>query len=158
MPEEAVVNETQKVTRREFMHYAWIASMALFMVGSGGATLAFAYPQFKAGEFGGEFSMGQVDDYEVGARVLNREGKFFLVRTAEGFRALYQVCTHLGCLVREMDDGYACPCHGSFFAPDGTLTRSPAPRDMDEFAVTITDGGEILVDTGSLTKGETSSV
>ena len=157
MPEEAATNETQKVTRREFLGYAWIASMVLFMAGSGGATLAFAYPQFKAGEFGGEFLMGNVDDYEVGARVLNREGKFFLVRTAEEFRALYQVCTHLGCLVREMDDGYACPCHGSFFSPDGMLVRSPAPRDLDEFAVTITEDGEIIVDTGSITKGDTRS-
>ena len=157
MPEESATSETQKVTRREFLHYTWIASMTLFMAGSGGAALAFAYPQFKAGEFGGEFSMGNVDDYGVGARVLSREGKFFLVRTVDGFKALYQVCTHLGCLVREVDDGYTCPCHGSFFAPDGTRVRSPAPRDMDEFAVTITDDGEILVDTGSLTKGETRS-
>jgi hypothetical protein len=28
---------------------------------------------------------------------------------------------------------------------------------MDEFAVTITEAGEIIVDTGSITKGETRS-
>ena len=71
--------------------------------------------------------MGNVDDYKVGARVLNQRGKFFLLRTADGFKALYQVCTHLGCLDREMDDGYACPCHGSFFSPDGKTITGGRP-------------------------------
>jgi Rieske Fe-S protein len=157
MPEETEATETMRISRREFVHYAWISSMALFMVGSGGATLAFAYPRFRAGEFGGEFFMGRVDDYEDGARVLNREGKFFLVRVQDEFKALYQVCTHLGCLVRDVPEGYSCPCHGSMFAFDGRLVRSPAPRDMDEFAVTITESGEIIVDTGTPTRGESRS-
>lgn len=87
-----------------------------------------------------------------------RDGKFFLVRQGDEFRALYQVCTHLGCLVRhEEDDGFACPCHGSRFAKDGELLRSPAPRDMDEFAVEVVDG-EVVVNTGKRVKGERRSV
>jgi Rieske Fe-S protein len=157
MPEETTTNEKRPITRREFMWYAWASSLALFMAGSGGVTLAFMYPRFKAGEFGGEFYMGNVDDYEDGDRVLNRKGKFYLVRVGDEFKALFQVCTHLGCLVRDVPEGYSCPCHGSVFTPDGTLVRSPAPRDMDQFAVTITDGGEIIVDTGTSIRGESRS-
>ena len=157
MSEEATPTETRKVTRREFVWYTWISSLALFMAGSGGATLAYAYPRFKEGEFGGKFFMGMVDDFEDPSVTSDREGKFFLVRMGSEFKALYQVCTHLGCLVRQTPEGYACPCHGSKFAMDGTLTASPAPRDMDEFTVEIIDG-EVWVDTGTRIKGETRSV
>ena len=149
--------EKVPVSRREFLWYAWASSLALFMAGSGGATLAFAYPRFKEGEFGGKFYMGRVEDFEDGSVTPNRDGKFFLVRIGDEFRALYQVCTHLGCLVRETEKGYACPCHGSKFAKDGTLVASPAPRDLDRFTVEIIDG-EVWVDTGAKTKGQNRSV
>jgi cytochrome b6-f complex iron-sulfur subunit len=157
MAEEAATNETRPVTRREFIWYAWISSLALFMAGSGGATLAYAYPRFKEGEFGGRFSMGMVNEIEDPSVTPNREGKFFLVRQGDEFKALFQVCTHLGCLVRVTPEGYACPCHGSKFGVDGTLTASPAPRDMDEFPVEIVEG-EVWVDTGTRVKGENRSV
>ena len=158
MPEEAATTEVRKVTRREFLYYTWISSMVLFMAGSGGATLAYAYPRFKEGEFGGKFDMGSVDDYPLESVTPDREGKFFLVREGDDFKALYQVCTHLGCLVRETPKGYSCPCHGSKFTKDGTLVASPAPRDLDEFTVEVTEEGKVIVDTGELTKGESRSV
>lgn len=157
MPKENGNNESA-VTRREFLWYAWLSSMALFMAGSGGATIAYAYPRFREGEFGGEFIVGAVEDFPEGSVTSIREGKFFLVNDGGEFIALYQVCTHLGCLVRHVqDDGYSCPCHGSQFAKDGTLVRSPAPRDMDRFPVEIVDG-QIVVDTGERMQGENRSV
>lgn len=156
MPEEVAISQ-QEVTRREFLYYAWISSMALFMAGSGGATLAFAFPRFKAGEFGGRFVVGKVEDFEDGSVTTIRDGKFFLVRQGDEFKALYQVCTHLGCLVRQADDGFSCPCHGTKYAQDGTLIASPAARDMDEFAVEVVDS-YVIVDTGKRTKGESRSV
>jgi cytochrome b6-f complex iron-sulfur subunit len=148
----------RRVTRREFLWYAWLSSLALFMAGSGGATLIYAYPRFKEGEFGGKFAVGKVDELAVGSVAPVREGKLFLVRQEEDrFKALYQVCTHLGCLVRQTDEGYTCPCHGSKFAKDGTLLRSPAPRDLDYFAVEVVEG-DVVVDTGDLTRGQYRSV
>lgn len=152
MAEEAESKEA-RINRREFLWYAWMSSLALFMAGSGGATLAYAYPRFKEGEFGGRFVAGKVEDFADGSVTPIREGKFFLVRQGDEFTALYQVCTHLGCLVREREGGFSCPCHGSQFAKDGTLVASPAPRDMDEFQVEIIDG-EVVVDTGTRIKGD----
>lgn len=41
--------------------------------------------------------------------------------------ALSLTCTHLGCRVRPASSGgFACPCHGSRFAADGSLTAGPA--------------------------------
>lgn len=158
MSEEAITNETGGITRREFVWYAWASSIALFMAGSAGATVAYMYPRFKEGQFGGTFDMGSVDDFEEGSVTPNREGKFFLVRLGNDFKALYQVCTHLGCLVRVTTEGYSCPCHGSKFARNGRIVASPAPRDMDEFAVDVTEDGQVIVDTGIRFKGETRSV
>lgn len=138
-----------RVTRREFLWYAWLSSIALFMAGSGGATLAYAYPRFKEGEFGAKFVVDNAAELPLGSVTPVREGRFFLVRLEEDrFKALYQVCTHLGCLVRQTDEGYSCPCHGSRFTKDGTLLRSPAPRDLDYFAAEVVDS-DVVVDTGS---------
>jgi len=153
MSTESTSQQKESVTRREFLYYAWLSSLAAFAAGSGGATLAFAYPRFKEGEFGGKFVVGKVEEFEDGSVTTIRDGKFFLVRQGNEFKALYQVCTHLGCLLRHSEEGFTCPCHGSKYTQDGTLISSPASRDMDEFVVEVV-GGNVVVDTGDRVKGQ----
>ena len=152
MSAETALSE-KEMTRREFLYYAWLSSMALFMAGSAGATLVYVLPRFKTGEFGGKFVVGKVEDFADGSVTAFRDGKFFLIRLGDEFKALYQVCTHLGCLVRQTEEGFSCPCHGSRFARDGTLLSSPASRDMDRFVVEIVDGN-VVVDTSKRIKGQ----
>jgi cytochrome b6-f complex iron-sulfur subunit len=45
------------MTRREFLYYIWGASMALLLAEAGGAAIWLALPRFKAGEFGGAFTL-----------------------------------------------------------------------------------------------------
>lgn len=42
------------------------------------------------------------------------------------------VCTHAGCIVLWDHEatGWACPCHGSRFAPDGAVTHGPAEEPL----------------------------
>lgn len=39
-------------------------------------------------------------------------------------------CTHLGCLLNVVDEGFFCPCHGSEFGPLGEVYSGPATRSL----------------------------
>ena len=45
-------------------------------------------------------------------------------------------CTHLGCTVKwnEAETSWDCPCHGSRFAPDGTVLTGPAVTPLERIA------------------------
>ncbi|MCC7353990.1 MAG: Rieske 2Fe-2S domain-containing protein [Anaerolineae bacterium] len=130
------------LNRREFLMYAWSASLAFFLAGSGIGTFFFILPRFKAGEFGGTFSIPVTQFPAAGAApVPNDEGKYWLVRTDQGYNVLYKVCTHLGCLYKweGATNRFECPCHGSKFQLDGTYIEGPAPRGLDRFKITVVD-------------------
>jgi cytochrome b6-f complex iron-sulfur subunit len=153
----------RNVSRREFLNYVWIGSLAIFMAASGGAMLAFAMPRFKEGEFGGTYTVGTVSETlpaPDSTPVNFPDLKFWLVNVGpkeaakgggiEGLLALYKVCVHLGCLYAWVDSTvrFECPCHGSKYQADGTYIEGPAPRDLDRFRVVITDGqGNLVNDT-----------
>lgn len=136
------------VTRRELLNYAWLASIALFSLETVGFSLWFAFPNFKAGTFGGTFDIGQANEVlpEVNSGpVPYTDGKFWLVNLdtefngepRKGVIALYKVCTHLGCLYEwvPMTGRFECPCHGSKFALTGDYLAGPARRSLDRFVI-----------------------
>ncbi len=55
------------------------------------------------------------------------------------FTVLSNVCTHLGCRVRWVDeqDGFFCPCHNAVFNADGSVASGPPPSPLDEFEVKV---------------------
>ncbi len=150
----------RNVSRREFLNYVWVGSLAIFMAASGGAMLAFAMPRFGEGEFGGMYTVGTVSEKlppPDSPPVNYPDLKFWLVNVGpkeaakgggiQGLVALYKVCVHLGCLYAWVDSTvrFECPCHGSKYQADGTYIEGPAPRDLDRFRVVITDGKGTLV-------------
>ncbi|TVQ20576.1 MAG: cytochrome b6-f complex iron-sulfur subunit [Leptolyngbya sp. DLM2.Bin15] len=48
-------------------------------------------------------------------------------------------CTHLGCTFpwNPLDQQFQCPCHGSLYAPDGSVVRGPAPLPLKLVHVTV---------------------
>lgn len=140
----------QDVSRREFLYYIWGASMALLLAETGGAIVWFALPKFRAGEFGGIFSLEPASLPAQGsAPVQFSAGKFWISNTNDGLLALSTVCTHLGCLFKwtEANNRFECPCHGSKFSAKGLKLiggpeMGPAQRNLDRFEieVTIPDG------------------
>jgi nitrite reductase/ring-hydroxylating ferredoxin subunit len=71
-----------------------------------------------------------------------------LYRDAEGVYAISTICTHLGCVVKTGAGGFECPCHGSRFAADGSVTKGPAPKALPWLAVKRAGAGSYMVDEG----------
>lgn len=55
-------------------------------------------------------------------------------------------CTHLGCTFpwNPMDQQFQCPCHGSRYAPDGTVVRGPAPLPLKIVQVAVVDNSILI--------------
>lgn len=160
--EEAAVPELTpaEMNRREFLTYAWGAALGILGLETGVASFMFLYPRFRAGEFGGEFNvpLAEVPD-PTAPPIPNTAGKFWLVRTEEGSaKAIYMVCTHLGCLYKWEPSTvrFECPCHGSKFSHDGFYIEGPAPRSLDHFEVRE-EGDQLIVDTGAKVNGAPST-
>ena len=143
--------ETQP-SRRDFLNIAWAATATLALAGTGAMSLSFLAPRVVEGQFGGVFTVGPVSEFPPGSVTPFNEGRFYLVRLEDGgFLALYRKCTHLGCAVPwdPAQGKFVCPCHASAFERDGEVVNPPAPRPLDRFPVTITEG-VITVDTGEV--------
>ncbi len=69
-----------------------------------------------------------------------------IFRDAVGVYAVSRICTHLGCIIKSAANGFHCPCHGSRFAPDGSVSKGPAPKALPWLAVTRVAAGTYLVD------------
>lgn len=92
--------------------------------------------------------IGFPEDYPVNMSTLVEEHELFIIRSHEGIRAMSSVCTHLGCIVQASDQGYLCPCHGSFFDGDGHVIKGAASRDLACFRVSKAPDGRLIIDKG----------
>lgn len=149
--EAAPVVTVKDMNRREFLTYAWGAALGILAIESGVAVFEFLYPRFRAGEFGGDFTLplSEVPDKAAAPKPFTA-GKFWLVQTQEGQpKALYMVCVHLGCLYKweESNIRFECPCHGSKYSHDGFYIEGPAPRSLDSFETDV-QGSDLIVHTG----------
>jgi cytochrome b6-f complex iron-sulfur subunit len=138
------------LSRREFLNYAWLTSLGfVFVVGFGGATYFFAFPRFKAGEFGGVFALGKAGDVlpkPDDPPMHIQAGKFWLSNVNGMIVALYDVCVHLGCLYewQAVTGRFECPCHGSKYSKQGKYIEGPAPRSLDRMVVAFNSGGQAV--------------
>lgn len=66
--------------------------------------------------------------------------------SAGEFLALSAVCTHLGCIVKWVDESqeFLCPCHGGRFSTAGQVLGGPPPKPLATYEVSI-EGDEILI-------------
>ncbi len=166
------------VTRRQFFNRSSIALMSLSLGGFGAACIAFLWPQLGSG-FGSKITVGKVDDVLANIRANDNflylaEGRAWLTEypadaipkaaavyppnivtgMEAGIVALYQKCPHLGCRVPNCPTSqwFECPCHGSQYNRVGEKKGGPAPRGMDRFPVTVSNGN-FVVDTGTIVPG-----
>ena len=70
---------------------------------------------------------------------------FFIVSDGSKVYAQSAQCTHRGCTVKQVSDGFDCPCHGSKFAPDGHVLEGPATQPLPRLAVEANAAGHLIV-------------
>jgi nitrite reductase/ring-hydroxylating ferredoxin subunit len=93
---------------------------------------------------GSDGSIVALDSIPVGEAVATTiAGKPAVVArpTATTVTAFSAICTHMGCTVNVDGAQLRCPCHGSQYnALTGAVTHGPAPRNLPEIAVKVSDG------------------
>jgi len=149
MPE--ITSSQNNYSRRDFLKLSWAFFGGLAVLETAGVFIAYLQPRLADGEFGSLITAGVMDDFPVNSVTHIINGRFYMVRLADGgFIALYHRCTHLGCTVPwdENQQKFICPCHSSEFDIQGTVTNSPAPRPLDLFSISIVDG-KVMVDTST---------
>jgi cytochrome b6-f complex iron-sulfur subunit len=142
---DAAKIENAGMPRRRLL--AWLSSMGL----AGSAVLAvlsdliFFKPRVTYGQ-PALFQIGKPEEYPPGTRIAREAERICIVREGNKIAAISTTCTHLGCSVAISDTGFACPCHGSRYDQDGTVTGGPAPKPLPWFKVSLAPNGEIEVD------------
>jgi cytochrome b6-f complex iron-sulfur subunit len=168
--------EAVGVSRRQFLNRATISLTGAGLTTFAAAGfVAFLWPTAKGG-FGGKINVGKVTDVNAGIRagggflynatarswvtqypvdaVPKAKGvpnyKLLLPGLQQGLIAMYQKCPHLGCRVPQCvsSQWFECPCHGSQYNRVGEKKGGPAPRGMTHFVLSITDAGDVIIDTG----------
>ncbi|MEY3397162.1 MAG: hypothetical protein RLZZ534_1124, partial [Actinomycetota bacterium] len=162
-------------TRRAFLNRATVTLMSASLGGFAAALIAFLWKGAEGG-FGSKINAGKIEDVVAQIRAADGflylpearswiteypkeaiskaeaayggQGAVFSGMNA-GVVALYQKCPHLGCRVPECKTSqwFECPCHGSQYNRVGEKKGGPAPRGMDRFGVSVSNG-MVIIDTG----------
>jgi cytochrome b6-f complex iron-sulfur subunit len=142
----------KKISRRDFLGLSLVIGGAIAITETLFVGLRFLSPKKADGEFGGTFNLGAYDQFPLGSVTPVEKGRFYIVRLQDGgFLAVYRRCTHLGCSVPydQATQQFICPCHGSAFSMQGDVKNPPAVRPLNLFSLSITDTGDLLVNTES---------
>ena len=98
------------------------------------------------------FPVGYLPDFPINTFTLLPEHKVFILRDHEGVRAVSAVCTHLGCVLKRVEDEFRCPCHGSRCENSGRVLSGPAPSALPWFRVDLAPDGQLRVHTNRRTR------
>jgi Rieske Fe-S protein len=93
------------------------------------------------------FTLKTPQDYQVNSATSVPEAKAWLFRDEQGLYAISTVCTHLGCVVTNSDQGFECPCHGSRYSAAGYVLKGPARLPLSYLELTLSQDGLVVLDT-----------
>lgn len=149
--------EEKQIDRRQFMSLTTWAIAALLGAGLGVPAVAYIIgPALQSDEDQEWIRLGSTSKVEIGTPTLfktkierqtgwivNEEEISIYVLTDNGrdFVAMSNICTHLGCRVRWIEDSdeFFCPCHNGVFSKNGDVIAGPVPRPLDRFQLKVED-------------------
>jgi Rieske Fe-S protein len=147
--------EKKDVNRKDFLSMAILAIGGVISFAIGIPAVAYILgPALRKANEQNWIPLGAASKVEVGVPTLfkakieqkagwitNEQELTFYVLTDNGrdFVAMSNVCTHLGCRVRwvENQEQFFCPCHNAAFDKQGDVASGPPPRPLDKFEVKV---------------------
>jgi menaquinol-cytochrome c reductase iron-sulfur subunit len=151
------MGDEKKIDRRQFM--SWVTGAISAIIGLGLGIPAIAYivgPSLKKEEAQNWINLGSISKVELGIPTLfktkiqrqtgwivNEEeiSVYILTENGRDFVAMSNICTHLGCRIRWIEDReeFFCPCHNGVFDKDGGIVAGPVPKPIDQFDTKVED-------------------
>ena len=147
-------DQLPKQTRRSFLSLAPIGVFAGVFASISVAAFRFLRPRLaRAGEehWTDVATLSELSGTEPHARkivaqqitgwaVTNEEHQVYILPGTS--RVLSAVCPHEGCEVAwdNSSKRFSCPCHESYFSPDGARLTGPARRGLDALPSRVQDG------------------
>jgi len=151
------MEEDKRASRRRFLSIATGAIGGLIATAMSIPAVAYIIgPALKKSETQEWIRLGPVSKVELGTPTLfkakvsrqtgwivdERELTFYvLTDNAREYVALSNICTHLGCRVRwiENQQQFFCPCHNAAFEKNGDVASGPPPRPLDSYEIKVED-------------------
>lgn len=159
-------DQNQAVNRKDFLGIATFAIGGVIGLAIGIPAVAYVLgPALKKDEEQDWIPLGAASKVELGVPTLFRttveqtagwvtdqQELTFYVLTENGrdFIAMSNICTHLGCRVRWVEDQtqFFCPCHNAAFDKNGEVVAGPPPRPLDRFEVRV-ENDQLFIRRGS---------
>ena len=127
-------------------------AFAVGCFGIGAATAGFLAATFRflvpnvLYEPSRRFDVGSPAAFPSGSVTFLPDRRLYVFNSADGFFAISSICTHLGCNVKHIGQGFECPCHGSLFDENGRVVQGPAPQPLAWYAVSLSPREQLIVD------------
>jgi Rieske Fe-S protein len=146
---------TQQIPRRAAVGFVAVGAACAACARYGGPQFPGETDQAASEQSTGEV-LGKATDVPVGGGKVFADQKLVVTQSEAGqFKAFSAVCPHQGCLVDEVAGGTInCPCHGSKFKLDGSVSVGPAQQALAPTAVSVNEYGELV--TGGSAPGTTA--
>lgn len=132
------------LTRRNFLKLATQSLLAISgLLGLGGVVRFLSYEPDPPPPT--RYEVGDAKNFPMNSHTVLPNIPALLIHDRNGFSALSLVCTHLGCTVEMKPKDLLCPCHGSRYDLDGSVTHGPAVKPLSHLRVEITADGKVIV-------------
>ena len=135
----------QPIPRRDFLGQLGSTTCLAALGLAGVGVLRLPYPGVTPEE-ATRVKIGPPEDIVEGVPFWVGKVKAFVFRQGGELYAISAVCTHLGCIVKPTDHGFACPCHGTVFDAEGRVKEGPAPSPLPWMALEVSSSGILTVD------------